>query len=85
MAQSTAEVDALDIPDLDSLPESPVAGVEPLLDLDQLEKWLKVSRWYFKHYGSREEDPFPLIGTARAKRALPSDVIAWMRRNKDAA
>jgi len=81
MRQSTAVEDVKDVPALDTLPESPVAGVEPLLTWDQLKTWMGVSDWYLKEYGSREEDPLPLIGTARVKRALPSEVIAWMRRN----
>lgn len=85
MKQSSAVIDEIDMPDLADVPDSPVPGVEPLLSQKQLEVWMGVSSWYFKHYGSREEDPFPLIGTARAKRAVPSEVIEWMRRNKDAA
>lgn len=64
-------------------PESAIAGLEPLLDIPQFCEWAQVSIWFVKHYSKRKSDPFPVIGTARNKRIVPSEAIEWMRRNKD--
>jgi hypothetical protein len=66
-----------------ALPESPVDGLEPMLNPAQLAAWMGVSPWYVNFYGRRKRDPLPLHGTPRARRAVPSEVREWMKRNKN--
>lgn len=62
------------------LPESPIASLEPLLTVSQLCQWTGYSRSNLDKYRNRSEDPLLPIGTMGAPRFLPSEVIAWMRR-----
>lgn len=69
---------------LADLPESPIEGLEPLLDNKQLAKWLQTTTDYINEMARRDDDPFPLHGSPRLRRALPSEVIAWMKRQSAA-
>lgn len=62
------------------LPEPPVAGLPPLLTLDQLVKWTGYSLSHVNNCRRRAEDPLPTLGTEKAPRFLPDDVLAWMKR-----
>ena len=68
------------VPPLTGLPPSPVPGLEPLLTGEQLTEWTGWSRTTIYNYRIREEDPLPSIGGTTSRRYLPSEVIAWMRR-----
>jgi predicted DNA-binding transcriptional regulator AlpA len=62
-------------------PESPIDGLEHLLTTEQLCAWTGYSRKTVYTYRTRSADPLPTVGPAGAlQRYLPSDVIAWMRR-----
>jgi predicted DNA-binding transcriptional regulator AlpA len=62
------------------LPKSPVEGLEPLLTIEQLCVWTGYSRSHVNNCRNREADPLPQLGTVAAPRFLPSEVLAWMRR-----
>lgn len=70
---------------LADLPESPVEGLEPMLNTKQLAKWMGWSPWYVNQQARKEHDPLPLHGTTRNRRAKPSEVLAWLKRQDDAA
>ena len=70
-------------PQLAELPTSPIEGVEPLLTAEQLTAWTGWSRTTIYTYRSREEDPLPSIGGVTTRRYLPSEVIAWLRRESE--
>lgn len=67
-------------PVADDLPVPPVRGVEPLLTLDELCAWTGYSRTHINKCRRRSPDPLPVLGTEGAPRFLPSEVLAWMRR-----
>jgi predicted DNA-binding transcriptional regulator AlpA len=67
------------LPQVGDLPVSPIDGLEPMLDTDQVCAWTGYSRDQIRKLRYREADPFPALGTVGAPRFLPSDVIAWMR------
>ncbi len=62
------------------LPESPVDGLEPLLTLGQLCTWTGYSLSHVNNCRRRAVDPLPALGTEARPRFLPSEVLAWMRR-----
>ena len=64
------------------IPELPPAaeGLEPLLTIDQLCSWTGYSRKTIYTLRNRSDDPLPTVGPASGPRAIPSEVIAWMRR-----
>lgn len=67
-------------PVTDDLPVSPVPGVEPLLTLANLCAWTGYSLSNINNYRRRSRDPLPQLGTVAAPRFLPSEILAWMRR-----
>ena len=62
------------------LPESPLAGLPPLLTLAELCRWTGYSLTHVNSCRRRAHDPLPTLGTEKAPRFLPDDVLAWMRR-----
>lgn len=65
-------------------PESP-DGVEPVYTIPQLMAWLKVSDFTVRSW-NKLPDPVPRIVVGGTVRYLPSDVLAWLKRNNtDAA
>lgn len=67
------------VPPLSDLPVSPVAGLEPLLTVEQLCAWTGYSRSSISKLRVRTDYPLPQLGTVAAPRFLPSEVLAWMR------
>lgn len=67
-------------PTVTELPVSPVDGLEPLLTIDQLMAWTRYSRSTIQNYRKRAIDPLPQVGTEGLPRFLPSEVLAWLRR-----
>jgi predicted DNA-binding transcriptional regulator AlpA len=65
---------------VNDLPESPVDGLEPLLKLEQLCAWTGYSLSHVNNCRKRSTDPLPTLGTEARPRFLPSEVLAWMRR-----
>lgn len=67
-------------PVADDLPVSPVRGLEPLLTLDELCAWTSYSLTHINNCRRRSRNPLPQLGTERAPRFLPSEILDWMRR-----
>ena len=67
-------------PVTDDLPVPPVPGVEPLLTLADLCAWTGYSLTHINNCRRRARNPLPVLGTEKAPRFLPSEVLAWMRR-----
>lgn len=71
--------DVLQLQSATDLPVPPVAGLEPLLTIDQLIAWTGYSRSLIQTHRYRADNPLPTIGTVAGPRFLPSEVLAWMR------
>lgn len=67
------------VPQLVEPPASPIEGIEPLLDGDQLSAWTGWSRTTIYNYRTRKHNALPSIGGTTSRRYLPSEVIAWLR------
>lgn len=68
------------LPTISDLPIPAMHGVEPLLTLDEVCAWTRYSKSSINNYRRRATDPLPQVGTIGAPRFLPSEVLAWMRR-----